>query len=128
VTEAEVIEAGTDLEQVPTGSLFGTNNPVEIVKRATEIADALASIIKDKGLYTVISGKAHVQIEAWQALGAMLGVTSICEWTRPVTVTKHIEVDKKQVEKSVTGWEARAVVQTLDGRTIGAAESDVSDQ
>lgn len=106
MSEAEVIEAGTDLEQVPT-SLFGTNNPTEVIKRASEVADALAAIIKDRSLFTVIGGKAHVHYEGWTTLGAMLGVTPVCEWTRPL-------------EK---GWEARVEVRTLDGRTIGAAES-----
>jgi hypothetical protein len=103
--EGTAEEIGTELD--PTANLFGTNNPTEVIRRATEIADALAEVIRDKHLFATIKGKNHVTIEGWQTLGAMLGVTSICEWTRPV-------------EK---GWEARAIVNTLDGRTIGAAES-----
>jgi len=50
----------------------------------------------------------HLTIGLWQTLGALLprAVTAIPEWTRAIE----------------NGYEARAIVQTLDGRTIGAAE------
>lgn len=109
VVEAEVIdEPGTDLAPVPqSGTLFRTDDPAEVAKRATEAANALKSILQAQGLTTQISGREHVRVEGWQTLGAMLGVTPVCTWTR--------KIDK--------GWEARVEARTLDGRVIGAAEA-----
>jgi hypothetical protein len=64
-------------------------------------------VIRRQHLAVKVKGKWHVLVEGWQTCGAMLGVVSVCEWTRPVE----------------DGWEARVVVRTLDGREIGAAEA-----
>jgi hypothetical protein len=109
VIEAEVVEPGTDLEPVASPSnLFRTDDPAMVLKRAQETADALMPVVRDKGLIAKIQGRDHLQVEAWQTLGAMLGVTAVCEWTRRLE----------------DGWEARVIAQTLDGRTIGAAEAE----
>lgn len=106
IVEAEVVESELTIQQPPT-TLFRTNDPVVVLERATETANALRDVIRKQGLAVNIHGKWHITIEAWQMCGAMLGVTAICEWTRPVE----------------EGWEARVIAQTLDGRTIGAAEA-----
>lgn len=113
----EVIDGnGTPDEQPQTeltiqpanpATLFRTDDPVLVLERATEVANALNDVIAKRKLFQTIGGKDHVLVEGWQTLGAMLGVTAVCEWTRPVQ----------------DGWEARVVAQTLDGRTIGAAEA-----
>jgi hypothetical protein len=111
--ELEVIE-GTALEpyQPPAPStLFRTDDPVEVVERATKAADALASVIEQRKLYAQIQGKKHIVVEGWQTLGAMLGVTPVCTWTRLVS-------------EPAKGWEARVEARTLDGRVIGAAEGE----
>lgn len=106
VVDAEVV--GTDLEATDHSStLFRTDNPVEVLERATQTADALASVLKSRNLTTKIQGKDHVNVEGWQTLGSMLGVTPVCVWTRPLD----------------NGWEARVEAQTLDGRVVGAAEA-----
>lgn len=100
---AEVVEA-TPVE-VP--NLFRTNEPAEVLIRAQETADTLMPKVRDKGLVVRFGDKEYLTLEAWQTLGTMLGVTVYTVETKPI--------DK--------GWEARAEVRTLDGRTIGAAES-----
>jgi hypothetical protein len=99
LVEAEVVEN--------PGNLFGASDPALVLERATKAADALKSVIQQRGLFTLISGKAHVRVEGWQTLGAMLGVTPVCTWTRPLE----------------NGWEARVEAHTLDGRVVGAAEA-----
>ena len=109
----DVIEA-TATEIVPAEpepshnlSLFGTTDPVEVVEAATRVADALAAVIRAKGLYSVIQNKAHVRVEGWQLLGSMLGVTAVC------TATEEVE----------GGYLATVEARTADGRVVGRADA-----
>lgn len=88
-------------------TLFGTNNAMTIVERATEQANALAGVITDKHLYADISGRRHVTVEGWTLLGTMLGVFPVCTWTRLIE----------------NGWEARVEARTLNGQVVGASEA-----
>lgn len=88
-------------------TLFGTDDPVAVVERASTIATALADVIRAKSLYKRIGQSDHVFVEGWTLLGSMLGVFAEVEWSRPIE----------------GGWESRAVSRTLAGRTVGAAES-----
>jgi len=94
-------------------TLFGTDNPVEVVARATTIAGSLADVIKQRRLYKHIGESDHVFVEGWTLLGSMLGVFAEVEWSRPI--------QSETMDRS--GWESRAVARTLAGRTVGAAES-----
>lgn len=111
VVDAEVVE-GQEVAVVPPPpapvSLFKTDDPAEVIVKATATADALKSVLKSRGLVQSISGKEHVKVEGWSLLGSMLGVTGVVVWTRPVE----------------GGWEARVEARTLDGRVIGAAEAE----
>lgn len=113
VIDGEIIDdaATTELTVAPAvpPTLFRTDDPVEVLSRASEVANALAPCIEQRKLYAVISGKKHVTIEGWTTLGAMLGVTPVCVWTRSLD--------------DGSGWEARVEARTLDGRVIGAAEA-----
>jgi hypothetical protein len=93
----------------PPRSLFRTEDPVEILTQAKAIADALAPVIRAAGLVKNVQGKDYLQVEAWQTLGQQVGVT-------PVIVSTRRLADPE-------GWEARCEARTLDGRTIGAADS-----
>jgi hypothetical protein len=95
-----------------SANLFRTNNPAEVVQRATQVADALKDVLTSRGLTSKIQGREHVKVEGWTTLGAMVGVTAVTVWTRP------LERDDK-----VHGYEARVEARTLDGRVIGAAEA-----
>ena len=114
MNELSTIEGGVGVVELeatplaPPASLFRTDDPTQVIQRATEVANALKPVLTERGMLSNISGKEHVRIEGWQTLGAMLGVTPVVEWTRPLD----------------DGWEARAAAQTLDGRIIGAGEGE----
>lgn len=107
VIEGEATELVVSGDALPS-NLFRTDNPAEVLQRAQETADALMPMVRKKGLISNIQGRDHLRVEAWTTLGAMLGVTPVCEWTR----------------KLDNGWEARVEARTLDGRVIGAAEAE----
>jgi hypothetical protein len=102
-------EAVSIREQQPQSSvsLFRTDDPGEIVTRATNVATSLKAVIEKQGLISKISGKEYPRCEAWTLLGTMLGVFPVCLWSR-------------QVEN---GWEARVEAKTRDGAIVGAAEA-----
>src|SRR5689334_3771039 len=83
VIDVEAHEVGTDLEVRPSGeiTLFRTDDPNEIVTKATEIATVLAQVLKKQKLTATISGREHVLVEGWTFCGTMLGVFPVCTWT-----------------------------------------------
>jgi hypothetical protein len=93
--------------EAPPPALFGTTDPVEVVQRATGVADALADVIRSKKLSQRIQGKDHVLVEGWQLLGVMLGVTAVCVETVPVD----------------GGYKATVEARTADGRVVGRADA-----
>lgn len=103
----EIVEATVVQEPAVPANLFNTDDPVEVVERAARVADSLRDVIANRGLFTNIQGKSHVQVEGWQLLGSMLGVTAVCVETE--------EVDG--------GWKATVEARTLDGRVIGRADA-----
>lgn len=123
-SEPTVVEHVEDAEFTPviheqqeqTGgslTLFHTDDPVEVIARASATATALAGVIKKQKLATVISGREHVRVEGWTLLGSMLGVYPIVAWTKPVLK------DGNQI-----GWEARVEARRADGAIVGAAEAE----
>lgn len=103
----EIVEAVAVQEPAPPANLFNTDDPVEVVERAARVADSLRDVIVQRELYVKVQGKPHVQVEGWQLLGSMLGVTAVCVETE--------EVDG--------GWKATVEARTLDGRVIGRADA-----
>jgi hypothetical protein len=106
----EIVEPGKELELRPDAgavSLFGTNDPGEVLLRATQTAKPLAEVIKRQQLFKTISGKNHIYVEGWTLLGSMLGVFPATVWTR----------------KLDNGWEARVEARTRSGELVGAAEA-----
>lgn len=110
ILEGDGQEVGTEVvvAAATPATLFRTDDPVQVLQRATETANALKDVLRRQNMLQRIQGRDHVKVEGWTTLGAMLGVTPVCVWTRPV-------------EK---GWEARVEARTLDGRVIGAAEAE----
>jgi hypothetical protein len=109
VVDAEVVEPEHGGELVPAAptTLFGTDDPSEVIGKATAVADALTAVIQAKGLYTQIQGKSHVRVEGWTLLGSMLGVTAICTHTEPVD----------------GGYLATVEARACDGRVLGRADA-----
>ena len=88
-------------------TLFKTDDPVEVISRARDVANVLKDVLRQADLIKPIQGKEFVELGGWQTAGTLLGVTTIVRWTNKV---EH-------------GYEARAEVITLDGRVIGGAEA-----
>ena len=112
-------EAAIDIEAVPretalavrppdSVSLFRTDDPQEVVKRATSVATALRDVIEKQGLMSSIQGKKYPKCEAWTLCGTMLGIFPVLCWSRPVE----------------GGWEARVEAKTRGGEIVGAAEAE----
>jgi hypothetical protein len=91
-------------------TLFGTSDPKVALERMSEVASALVDVIKDRKLYARISGHEHITAEGWTTLGGMLGIVPVVVWTKP--------------NESGDGYLARVEARTLDGRVVGAAESE----
>jgi hypothetical protein len=122
----------------PPASLFRTDDPVEVIEKATAVANALKRVIESKQLFKRIGNRDHVLVEGWATLGSMLGVTGIVRWSRRIDPPVEYMVDVKHysgpsgqrvVSKVETykvegyDWEARVEAVTADGRVIGAAEA-----
>lgn len=111
LAERELLPAVVD-EPLATPTLFGTSDPRRALEAMSDVATVLVDVIKDRKLYARISGHEHITAEGWTTLGAMLGVVPIVEWTRP--------------NETGDGYVARVEARTLDGRVVGAAESECS--
>ena len=109
---SEVIDATTGelvpYEQPQPISLFGTNDPSEVIEAAKRTAQPLVDVIRSQKLAVKIGPSEHVRVEGWTLLGSMLGVFPVCVWTR-------------QMEN---GWEARVEARTRSGEIVGAAEAE----
>lgn len=103
----QVVEA-QEVAIAPT-TLFRTDDPDEIVKRAAGVATALAGVIDKRHLWADIRGKKHVLVEGWTLCGSLIGVFPVPVWTH--------ELGEDH------GWEARVEARTRDGAVVGAAEA-----
>ena len=133
---AEGVIDGSAVELVqyqppPTPStLFHTDDPVEVIAKASLVANALKNVIVQQRLAKSISGRDHVLVEGWTTLGSMLGVIPVVVWSRrvepPVEYTVTVKAKNGNVSTfPVSGydWEARVEARTLDGRVVGGAEA-----
>lgn len=91
--------------------LFGTDDPMAVIERATAVSKAIMEIVRTQKLSVQIGPKKHLLVEAWVLMGSMVGVSPVVVWTRP------LERDGKNV-----GWEAR-VECVRNGAVVSAAEA-----
>ncbi len=88
-----------------------TTGPRDVIENAKIIANDLASIVKDRKLYSTIQGKNFVRVEGWSTMGAMLGIVP-----REVSVTEAENGDfLAEVE----------LIRAGDGAIIGRASAIV---
>jgi hypothetical protein len=111
LVESELLPAVIDPSPAPL-TLFGTADPKVALERMADVASVLVDVIKDRKLFARISGHEHITAEGWTTLGGMLGIVPVVVWTRP--------------NESGDGYLARVEARTLDGRVVGAAESECS--
>lgn len=117
VVKAKEIES-KEMVKVETQqiNIFGTAKPKEIIIMAKELATAVASIINDLKLFTVIKNKKYVQCEGWTTMGAMLGIFP--------QITEVI----KNNDNNYIEYVAKCEVRTLDGRLLSKAEASCSNR
>lgn len=109
-----VTPQSTEIEVRPQAgavTLFGTDNPAEVLQRASDLARPLANLIERQGLFTMIGGKKHVEVEGWTTLGSMLGVFPVLESCEPVELN------------GIKGFVAIVEARTRDGAVVGRAQS-----
>lgn len=114
----DTADVGTDVAIVDpiAGAIIRADEPDEILKKATGIANVLAGLIEQQGLAKDVGGrKKHVEVGGWQALGTMLGafggqpLHAETQWTRPLP--------------DGDGWEACVEIRTPGGVVVGRAEA-----
>lgn len=110
----------------PPATLWRTDDPAVVVKRATKAADALAPVLREKGMITNIGGREHVNIEGWQTLGSMVGLAAAHPWTReiPWPIDARLTDPLREIRDRgyVFGYDAGYAILTLDGREVGGGE------
>jgi hypothetical protein len=111
-TELAPLEPDETMPVPPPITLFGTTDPRLARERMADLAGVLVDVVKDRGLSVRVNGRDFLTAEAWTTLGGMLGVVPIVEWTHP--------------NETGDGYVARVEARTLDGRVVGAAESECS--
>jgi len=74
-------------------------------------AELLADIVEKQTLYTIISGRKYLLVEAWQFLADMNSLSPKIEWSKPIVRANGTQ-----------GWETRAVLVDKDGIELSAAE------
>lgn len=110
---AEVVDGEVEqhTEVVPhqaAETLFRTDDPMEIMRKTSEIATSLRQFVKDQGLVARISNRDYIVVEGWQMLGMMLGVLPVVSRT---TAIEH-------------GWEAVVELRDRTGRVVGSGEAE----
>jgi len=154
IADAEIVpepdEPGAALEVQSHGALVSGRvvtgaTADEVIAHATEIANSLDRLVKAQGFAVAMGGrKPHLEIGAWQALGALtgaLGGEALHAETIPGSVkpvgektTYHVHEKKysgpkgnrvleKEIDYDVEGqdWEATVEVKTAGGVVIGRA-------
>ena len=101
-------------------NIFGSHDPVAIVRRTTEIANALGDAIKQQGMSTVIQGNDYVLIEGWEFLGAMLNVHPVVRGVESFQLPSCLDGHE------VCGYQAHVELITHDGAIVGGAVSECS--
>jgi hypothetical protein len=117
--EAKTAQSNRQLAVVEpnTGLALASEAPAAIAHRAMEVAEQLKSILT-RGELTIripgpngAAGREFVRIEGWQAIGSMLGLSTVADWTRPLPENM--------------GWEARVTLLDPHGRALASGEAMV---
>jgi hypothetical protein len=114
--QTEIVPLPPPPPEIRLGSL-AIADPKEMIRRAAELASALAEIIhaqKDAEgkptLYVMIQGRKYVRAEGWTTLGAMMGVVPMEEFCDPLP--------------EGGGYKAKVkLVRLNDGQQVGAASA-----
>lgn len=158
IIDADVVGSGDEpthgmaLDRVTTATaIIRADEPEQILVKAAKIADSLKGLIEQQGLaIDVGGGKKHVEVNGWQALGALLGALggealhAETIWTKRVLDPdgqpvrhQYTAIVKRYHSKAQGGglksettydvdgfdWEACVEIRTPGGVTVGRAEA-----
>ena len=108
-TDTALVTVPQDIE-IRLGSL-AVARPSDMIVRASEVATALAQVVKDRKLSRNISGREYVYVEGWATMGAMIGILP-----REVGVIEH---DNGDFEATVE------LIRVNDGAVVGQGSAIV---
>lgn len=107
-------------------ALWGSDDPAEIVKRATKAADALRPVLEQRGMTTTIGDRVHVNVEGWQTLGSLVGIMVAQPWTRecPWPADERLTDELRAIRDAgyAFGYDAGYAAVTLGGLVVGGGE------
>jgi len=92
--------------------IFQERDPKAVLSRFAGVAKEVGSIIDKEKLYVAISGRKHVRIEGWQALGVPFGIFAI------VITSQRIKDGERW------GYEAKANAQRVSGELVSSADAE----
>ncbi|MFA7296276.1 MAG: hypothetical protein WC211_03695 [Dehalococcoidia bacterium] len=97
--------------------LWGTDDPLAMVNRMTAVADAMAAVVRRRGLVQTftIKGKTreYVNVEGWSLVGAMIGV---------FPRTRDVE-EIRVADGSLVGFKANVDLVTREGGVVGGSSA-----
>lgn len=111
-TDLEVIDhdTGEVLRAPAARTLFGTENPVEVLNHAREHARVLMDVVNEKNLYKRIGQSDHLLVEAWTMLGSQVGVFAVADGD-----PEPVEIDGS------SGFRVAVQAVTRNGDVVGRA-------
>jgi hypothetical protein len=111
-SETEIVEGElVPYEQQPGPiTLFNTSDPRVALERMSDLAKVLVDLVRSQKLAVRIRGGEHLRVEAWRALGGMIGIYPITAWSRP--------------NESGDGYLVRVEARTRAGEIVGASEAE----
>jgi hypothetical protein len=111
---AAAAATGTEMVPVPPAAahaLIAAPNPAAMIEQATAIATACAAIIERQGMRVNMGTRDkprwHVEVEGWQTLGTLLGLTPALEWARPWVSPETGKPDRVRYTARVEHYEGR---------------------
>lgn len=141
---------GTDVvpHAGPSTALFDTTDPGALLEQAAKVATVLDDLVSKQGLRVNMGTRAkprwHLEVDAWQTLGTLLGCVPHLEYSRPwkdpgtgdverVTYTARVEHyegrgEQRRLARITTydvdgySWEARVVIER-NGAVVGEGEA-----
>jgi hypothetical protein len=113
--QATEIEVYREPQQTSAVVLWGTDDPVGMVARMSAVADAMADVVRKRGLVQTFTIKGrtreYVNVEGWSLVGAMVGI---------FPHTREVE-EIRLADGSLIGFKASVDLMTRDGGTVGGS-------
>lgn len=84
--------------------------PAEVIRIATQQANALMDIVESQELYATIEGKKYLEAEAWETIGAFNNVSAHTDWTNPIERDGEIVAYEAKVSLWKRGQEVGSAI------------------